>query len=82
MTTPAVSQVLSAGSRRMTKAVPSLLRYQQYWNYHHFPQGLCTYRVPLFSHCRKLHKEAVNRLDIDRCEWKLLLFEKKKPKFL
>lgn len=81
MTTPAVSQVfyvllLSAGSRQMTKAVPSLLRYLQYWNYHHFPQGLCT-AGQLLSHCWKLHTEAVNRLDIDRCDWKLLLFEKK-----
>lgn len=60
----------------MTKAVPGLLRYQQYWNCHEFPelnlQGL------LLSH--SWSSPAVNRLDglfIDRCDGKSLLFEKK-----
>lgn len=31
----------------------------------------------LLSHCWKLHAEAVNRLNIDRWDWTLLLFDEK-----
>lgn len=60
--------LLSAGSRQRTKATPSLPRYQQYLNYHHFPQGLCSYTASSFPTAG--NSTAVIGLDIDRCYWK------------
>lgn len=80
MTTPAVSQVFLCStalcwiqsddlSHAKSPEISTVLELPS------FSTGPVYIRILQFSRCWKRHTEAVNSSDIDRCDWKLLLFE-------